>query len=178
MTLSGTIPYTLLAYPRSGGNYVRDLLDSRLSLRSILHHKLSDVSNLSFTIAVVRNPLDCFASSICQDRKNNPLDGISISDISARFISSMDEIDRTAKIIIDFNQLESDPDLIVQKISSALLIPIIGSGDEIKIEDDPALKYLATSKGTKNYEKAVSVLSQMDLSAAIEAYDRVIRKAI
>lgn len=178
MLLSGTIPYTLISYPRSGGNYARDLLDSRLSLRSTLHHKLSEVKAPSFTIAVVRNPLDCFASIIVQDPKVDLLNGSSISDISNSFISSMNEIEKNAKIIIDFNELESDPESVIQKISSRLFIPIIDSNKDIKIMDDPALKYLASSKSLKNYNDAVNTLKQMDLSSVMEAYNRVIAKAI
>lgn len=187
--LNRLTPYVIMAHGRSGSHYLQNLLLARLGIFAMRCHKAFQITNNdSFVISVVRHPHDAMASDLAKEIHflNNHEDSQEFLDFVNRsnygFVNSMNEILEYADIIVDFNELVNSPDTVIDKIVNILNIRVFHNDVDISVEDrpegHPTNPFVPSSKGFSTYGWVYDTVAKADISESIEAYHRVVAKAI
>ena len=145
-------------------------------------------------LSVVRNPVDSVVSntvvgihdiegfSLNQDSDNSNLRVIA-NRIVKNYSITLNTIYANSDIIIDFNDLVSRPDDVMNAIATKLDIPITNQGQEVEVVPKAAkgkrTAFYPSSEVLPNYDLVKDLVSQMPIyGGAINAYNRVLSKAI
>ena len=135
-----------------------------------------------YVIAIVRNPVESIASIIALQKHNstsgNEEDWLRQKYWNQDILFTMVEITEKADIIISFDELVSNPDLVVEKISSITGLPLFKSDDPIVVRGEPNGGFMPTSKNVEGYEDIYNLVNSYSLSQAVDIYRSVLEKAI
>lgn len=172
-------PYVLLSYPRSGSNYMEALLFLRFGLivnRCRLAEQIPH--NDSFIIGIIRDPIGCTASIIATKSRFGEVEVFS-PKWNEQYIDGISEIEKHSDIIVSFDELASNPESVVQKISKITGLRLFDNGYDVSVVNgDEFSHYLPTSTVLPNYNQILEDVSLLDFTGAMEAYNRVLAKAI
>lgn len=187
--LNNLTPYSIMAHGRSGSHYLQNLLLARLGIFAGRYHKISQIQNQNgIIISIVRNPLESIASDFAKEiyfLKNHEdsqefIDFVSKSNYG--FVDSMNSIIDNADIIVDFDELVSNPELIVEKIAKKLKMRIFNNDVDISVKDNPeghpTNPFVPSSKNLPTYSWVYNAVSKADISESVDAYNKALAMAI
>lgn len=168
----------LLTFPRSGSHYLKELMEQKTGLRIDGNHIASTPAD--FVITIVRNPLDCFISSIKMDEYFR---GIKDKDVRIKneliikqYVDFHNKIAERANVIIDYNDLINYPYKVVHKLSRILGLQELDVEYKTQLKDKPEIKYLVSSK--KVQLKADHYVYSYDLTQPKLAYEKILEKKL
>lgn len=166
-----------LTYPRSGSNYFNSLSHQELSLTLERSHDISMAEGIVITIA--RNPKDTLQSHLTMSKEFNvKFEGGSEetgADIAIRQYCEMyDFLYKRADIVIDYEELISFPDEVLESFSNIIEKPRLNYNYKNDNFDDKEKKYLVSSKTSKLYD--IDHLSGLSLFSAEKAYKLLLSK--
>ncbi len=131
-----------------------------------------------FIIGILRDPVGCTASIIATKSRFGEIDRFS-PKWNDNYVAAIEEVEKYSDIIVSFNELALDPESVVNKIAKATGLRSFDNGYDISVViGDESSRYLPTSTILPNYEEILQDVLKLDLSGAMDAYDRVLAKAI
>jgi hypothetical protein len=83
-----------------------------------------------------------------------------------------------AKIIIDYNDLISHPEKVIQSLAKEMNLTCKDFSYESTLKDDLANNFLVTSKNTTHYNDLKPLINTLDFTKAYEVYNKMLSKAI
>lgn len=172
-------PYVLLSYPRSGSNYMEALLFLRFGLIVDRCRSIEQIDRKDrFIIGIIRDPVGCTASIVATKSRFGEVERFS-PKWNDRYVEGVEEVEKYSDIIVSFNELASDPESVVNKIAKTTGLRLFDNGYDVSVVNgDESSKYLPTSTVLPNYEEILQDVLKLDLSGAMDAYDRILAKAI
>lgn len=176
----GVSPYALLSFPRAGSHYLQNLLLARLGITADRFHWLDQIENKdNIIISVIRNPIDSIASNISVVSNFGEIPG-SVGSHVSMFIDSMNEISDNADVIVDFEELISDPDGVAKKLSEALGLRLFDNGHDISVQRESVRSaFIPSAKHVEGYEEAKqSAADTPSIVNAINKYNMLLAKCI
>jgi hypothetical protein len=171
----------LTTYPRSGSwLFAKALYEQTGFPINKFHWKV--ISELT-TISIVRDPLETIASKVAMEttNKNYELTKTNIELNAEEYISFYRYIDEHVSIVIDYDDLISNLDFVIDKVSSLLDLQILDLNKRVPAEknmDHPEIGHWMSSKSLDHYEKAMEMSKDIDLSKAYQIYNKLLRKSI
>lgn len=174
----------ILTYPRVGSHYLQKLMENKLGVRCHRSHYaifrfLPQVMRTDTIITIARNPFDAIASELAQNIMHFP-DIVQshtfdyIEKMISTFIVDTERIYNLADIMVKFDDLQFDEDLLLSKLSKALDVPILENDSKVVLSDAPGANagssFLVTSRELPEYALACDLLSAHDLTKANELY--------
>lgn len=172
-------PYALLSYPRSGSNYMESLLFLRFGLIVDRCRLVEQIPHKDrFIIGIIRDPIGCTASIIATKSRFGEVERFS-PKWNEQYIEGVTEVEKHSDIIVSFDELTSNPESVVQKISRITGLRLFNNGYDVSVTNgDQPTNYLATSTVLPNYNQILEDVLLLDLSGATEVYNRVLAKTI
>lgn len=183
-------PYTILSYPRSGSHYLQNLLLSRFGLYATRTHQLEDI-DYKCIIGIVRNPTDSLISALSQQLYADLDDPIpELFEWEDWFVQATNDIINRSNIIINFDDLVSNPNKIMSKVGNILGLKMFNEDVDVFIEHEPIENidssrltlsinmFIPSATVLPTYTEAKDKIVQQDLSKAEAIYAEAISKAI
>lgn len=181
-------PYSILSYPRSGSHQLEIVLLARFGILTNRKHRLKEINKKDgIIISIIRNPIDCIASELAMAYgRDSDVLGKSYelykNKMESDFIDSMNEINDNADIIIDFEEMISNYDSVVEKLSKILNIRAFNDVDipesENQYSSDGTMVHTKTSKNLIAYEEIHKLCKHDDFSKSFAVYQKVLSKVI
>lgn len=156
--------YFILTFPRCGSHYLQQLIFQKLNVFIEKSHNPTHAKNKKI-ISIIRKPEDSFRSMILAEYhfSGNEV-GIPIS----RYTKTYQYLIENADILVDYNDLVSSPDKVVEFIAKKLKVPVKPVQYKDNLIDNPKIKYLVRSKTADVYHRIN--LDKYDLSEANKFY--------
>lgn len=163
----------LLTYPRSGSHYLRDLVKQKLDTELEASHNWDEATGVVITIA--RDPYDSIHSAITMTRHyDQPLD---IKRMVNSYAYQHGFLYNRANVVIDYNTLVKNTDLVVKTLSDILDKPINEHIYHNEMTDHPEENYLVSSLTSPLYKE--DYLKGYDLTEAYRVYNLLLsRKSV
>lgn len=169
----------LITFPRSGSHYLRELLQQKtgFDLRGTHNHKIK----ADFIITIVRNPLDCFISSIKMGEhyygvKDSPVREKDGFVIMKQYCDFHDYLAEHAHIVIDYRDLIDKPDEVINVLAKKLGLTVNNNEYKTELKDIKEIRYLVSSKNVP-MEKDHYVYSY-DLTKPLLSYEKILEKKL
>lgn len=176
----------ITAFPRSGSHFLRESI--------ILNYNIKENIDKTHTpdcgknaVTIIRNPKECISSLISMDILfHRPLylpeqnsDAFFIQRINQLCDSYIDSIEFCHKHIkeiypIKFDDLVLDPNIEIKKMLNYYNIKYKYKKNSIKIKDDYDLKFVASSKQIKEYDKIYELVTPLVVNAEL-TYNSIIK---
>lgn len=173
-------PYALLSYPRAASHYLQNLLLTRFGITAERHHWFDQIKNKDrLIISIIRNPIDSIASNMSRVAYFGEVPG-SIESHVRTYSDSIDEVLENADVIVDFEELISDPDSVAKKLSDILGLRLFDNGHDISVGRETSTStFIPTSKNVEGYQDVLKSVSENQAVINIaEKYNAVLSKCI
>jgi hypothetical protein len=162
----------ILTFPRSGSNLLENTLEAMGMFRLSKSHSCWDASK-KYVITIARDPLDSLTSFAAM--RMHYRDGNIGKNIVAQYCSTYQYLINNANVVIDYNDLVSDP----HKVTGNLIVHL-GKNVYFKTprirrnKDAENRKYLVSSAGSDQYPIAKELMEMEDLSRCYELYNKLL----
>lgn len=163
---------TIVTYPRSGANYLHNLILNHSSISLMYVHKTDIIDGTVVTIA--RDPFESIHSHATMRKHYHPDEGYNKS-YNTQYIDMYKFLYDRADIVIDYKDLVESPKEVLKKV--CLLLGFEKLLNNIPPEkDNKDRSYLVSSKTSPKYkEKHFDIENIMD---CYEPYKKLLSRAI
>lgn len=185
--------FYIYSFPRSGSHYLQALIMSRFNSLPNLFHNLEMYSSSQHVVSIIRNPVDAIASDaaitvnhkkdiVANKHSYNIILPLLVDRLDQNYVDTLTTIYNKSDIIIDFNDLISRPDDVMNAIARKLDIPI-GNQEDVTVGNQSSLgagpEFIQSATGLDYYDLTKLRVSQMGVSnEAMDMYSLLLSKAI
>lgn len=168
--------FQVVTYPRSGLNLLRILLGQQ-GYNISSSHTFEGINKDTGILTIARNPLDTVSSYFCMVKAHmHSLDYPGIDKMLQTYIETYTWLLDNYDYILDYNDLVDSPNITIEKLLSHYDLPHTQIEYRLDLlKDDPAEKYLVSSKDTEWYQVSREyILSAKLINEADDVYRQML----
>lgn len=167
----------MITYPRSGANYLQNLLLNKTGELVTYSHTIDLInSDNSVIISIARDPFDSIHSHVTMKKHYYP-DQLFNKSYTDQYKDIYDFSYENAEIIIDYNDLIKSPQEVLEKVCSILgLAEQAGDKPMQTLADNKKFDYLVTSRISSLYKEKHFEIE--DIQDCYDPYKKLLSKAI
>lgn len=163
---------TIITYPRSGANYLHQLILNHSSVSLLYIHKTDSIGGTVITVA--RDPFESIHSHVTMRKHYHPDEGYN-KTYNDRYIDTYNFLYNRADIVIDYKDLIESPNKVVEAVCSMLDFKELPN-NRVQGGDSEDRGYLVSSKTSPKYKE--KHFSAKDIQDCYEPYKKLLSKAI
>jgi hypothetical protein len=160
----------LVNYPRSGTHLLRLLVAQKLDYDLDVTHRYQEAKGKIIT--VIRDPKDAIHSFLVMKAHFN--EEVNLDTVIGNYVELYENMHTNADVVIDYNTLVNDPDLVVKTL--AKFAGLTNNGNEYKdiLVDKPDMGYLVSSTTSNLYSE--DLLRGCKLINPYDIYNKMIAR--
>lgn len=162
----------IVTYPRSGANYLHNLIFNYSSISIGYVHKTDNLNGKIITIA--RDPFESIHSDVTMRKHYHPEECYN-KKYNERYIDIYNFLYDRADIVVDYKDLVKSPNQVVEKICNLFKFEKLLNNRPQKV-DDKDQSYLVSSKTSSRYKEKHFDLE--DIKDCYVPYIKLLSKAI
>jgi hypothetical protein len=162
----------IVTYPRSGANYLHNLIFNYSSISIGYVHKTDNINGTIITIA--RDPFESIHSDVAMRKHYHPEEGYN-KTYNTRYIDMYNFLYNNADIVIDYKDLIESPNQVVEKTCNILGLEKL-LNDRPQRGDDEDQSYLVSSKTSPQYKEKHFNIEY--INDCYEPYTRLLSRSI
>ena len=173
-----TPDFSVVHFPRSGGKYFTLNYCSMSNVEGIHTHDMSKLENKN-VLSIVRDPVDCIASTVIVAISSNPLIDPArlVDEWIEEYLEVYSAILDSSSILVRFNHVINRFEVIAKQLSSIFGHTILNNFRNVAAES--IANYLPSSKPNPNYDDVRQLVSANPrIELCYEIYNEALSKCM